>query len=113
MRLYRREGGLAYKPQSLNLQFNRDRRDRDIIARIERIAGGNTSLAFEYRHQRSESGLKVFTPAYSQRLDRLDNSFSAAWNHRSATSLLAFSVRGAREKLEFEQGDNERNHGSA
>ncbi len=112
VRLYRRTADLAYKPQSLNLQFDRDRRDRDIIARLERIAGDNTSLAFEYRHQRSESGLKVSNPAYSQRLDRIDNSFSATWNHRGASSMVLLSVRGAREKLEFEQTSNERNHGS-
>ncbi len=113
VRLYRRKANIAYKPQSLNRKFNRDRRDRDIVARVERKAGNNNSLGVEFRHQRSESGLDALSSPYSQRLDRIENGFSAIWNHRSSTKMLKVNLSASKEKLEFEVGSNERKLGDA
>ncbi len=111
LRLYRRNAELTYKSQSLALIFNRDRRDQDMITKVERIVDGNNSLSVEFRHQRSESGSNVLGLTYSQQLDKTDNAFEAIWNHRGNASMLALTVRGTREKLEFDQGSNERNRG--
>lgn len=110
VRLYRRRSDYLYRPATVSRRFDRDRRDLDYLARIERPVDSNKTYTLEYRRQHSESRLDDKISSKSE-IDNLKHTVSLALARRSGRRLLQVKAVGKREEHTVASGSNSRNRG--
>jgi len=107
-RLYKRDGGFPFWPDSTSEYMDRFRRDRDLSAGLEWLHGETQNSTLEFRHQRSEGSRRLAGRTYERKLDVYDNAFTISHQIYTGDLGLEFDLEAREERYKDMDIDDNR-----